>query len=198
MRILDVEQGTREWYDARAGIVTCSRLQDVLTGGKGITRRKYIYHLVSEIQTGKSQDKLKGEHLERGKRLEPHARELYEVRTENLIQEVGFCLDDSLKLGYSPDGLAGESGLIELKTKLAPLQIEILYENKLPSEYKAQVQGGLLVTGREWCDFCTYSPDLDLFILRVYPDLEYHQEIKIALEQFYKELEEVMKVIRER
>lgn len=194
MKILDCEQGTDEWFKARCGIVTCTGIAKVLAKGKNgapsDTRKRYLYEKVAEEITGKMGEQYTNAHMERGILHEPIAREMYEITTMQLVKEVGFIRADignNVPLGYSPDGLVGDDGLIEIKSKLPYLQVEILHKGEVPSEHKAQLQGGLLATGRAWIDFVSYCPDMPLFIKRVYPDLEYFEKIKEGLTEFYEE-----------
>lgn len=194
MQIIDCAQGTPEWFAARCGIVTCTGIAKVLAKGKqgapSDTRKRYLYEKVAEEITGKMGEQYTNAHMERGILHEPIAREMYEITTMQLVKEVGFIrtdLGNNVPLGYSPDGLVGDDGLIEIKSKLPYLQAEILHKGEVPSEHKAQLQGGLLATGRAWIDFVSYCPDMPLFIKRVYPDLEYFEKIKEGLTEFYEE-----------
>lgn len=189
LRVLDMEQGSPEWFAARAGVPTASCFSDVLAKGEGKTRRKYLLTLAGERLTGEPAESYSNAHMERGKVMEEEARDLYAFQTDAEIQRVGFLLDDALRAGASPDGLIGEDGMVEIKTKLPHLQLEALIAGKLPAEHRAQVQGALWVSGRDWCDFVSYWPRLPLFRIRVERDEAYIATLADAVMQFNDELD---------
>lgn len=193
MQIINCEQGTEEWFQARLGIPTASMFSTVMAGGQGKTRTIYLYKLAGEIITGECAESFGNAHTERGNLLEPEARNLYEVQTDTEVKECGFMtLGDC---GYSPDGLVSEDGLIEIKTKLPHLQIDCLMKDKAPAEHIKQMQGGLWISGREWCDFISYWPGLPLFVKRVERDEKLIKQISEAVELFNKDLKEIVNKI---
>lgn len=191
------EQGTPEWHLARAGIPTASEFATVMAKGKGggdsITRRKYMLTLLGERLTGEVVDSYSNAHMERGKAMEQEARDLYQFQTDNDPVQVGFIVDPELGAGASPDSLIGDDGLLEVKTKLPHLQLELLLSGGLPPEHKAQVQGQLWVTGRKWVDFVSYWPKLPLYRVRVERDEEYIKTIAAAVAAFNAELADLEK-----
>lgn len=113
--------------------------------------------------------------LDRGHRLEAEARMLYEARTGAFVTEAGICLDSDEVFGYSSDGLVNDDGLIEVKCPIDSIKIERMWSTGDTSEYDHQMQGGMWLTGRKWCDFLMYCPDLaavgkDLFVKRIHRD----------------------------
>lgn len=201
MQVLMHEQGGQEWLDARLGIVTMSRLKDLLVKGKGpggfgAGALSYMHELIGERMTGEPSDAFQGtRHTERGHEMEPLARELYQEATGNEVHEVGIILKDVLRtsevyaVGYSPDGLIGDVGALEIKTKLPKLQVEVLLAGEIPKEHIAQIQGGLWVSQREWIDFVSYWPGMPLFVKRAYRDEAMISTIQERVEAFYNELE---------
>jgi predicted phage-related endonuclease len=109
--------------------------------------------------------------MARGHLLEPYARDLYSQHY-NEVQECGFitCQLSGVVIGYSPDGLVGDDGLIEIKSPRQKTHLKSLLTNQVPGEYIPQVQTGLAVSGRAWCDFISYAPGLPLFVRRVERD----------------------------
>ena len=190
LKIIECEQGSPEWFQARCGIVTASCLSDVLAKGQGKTRKTYLLKLAGERITGNPTESYTNVHMERGKEQEAVARQIYIERTGYEIKECGFMVDGSL--GYSPDGLLGDDGLVEIKTKLAHLQAEVLLSDKVPSEHMAQIQGGLLVSGRCYLDFISYCPNMPIFIKRVERDEAYLGTLKEELARFEAELSETV------
>ena len=169
MRILDHEQRSDEWYAARLGVPTASSFSRLITptGKPAAGGDSYIDELIAEKITGKAIEIPVTYAMTRGITIEPEARKNYEFIHDCTVYEVGLCLHDELEAGASPDGLIGEDGLLEIKCPLAHTHIGYLREGRLPPKYNAQVQGQLWITGRQWCDFMSYHPDMKIFIVRV-------------------------------
>jgi hypothetical protein len=199
LEIFSFEQGTPEWYSARAGIPTASEFDTVLakgkSGGESKTRKTYMYKLIGERLTSAPMYSYNNDHMERGKEMESAARDLYAMVAEVEPVQVGFMRRGDA--GASPDSLVGDNGLVEIKTKLAHLQIECLLVNELPSEHRAQCQGQLWISGREWVDFVSYWPGLPLFIKRVYRDETYIARIKAEVDIFNNEMLEVIERVKQ-
>lgn len=193
--IVDCEQNSPEWIAARAGIVTASNFACLLMKGRGggpsETRRKYLYDLAGERLTGQSSEGWGGnKHTERGHAMEPDARKLYAFTSDNKPMPVGFMKRGNV--GASPDSLVGDDGLLEIKTKLPRLQLEVLEANAVPEEHLAQLQGQLWVSGRSFVDFVSYWPGLPLFVKRVERDEKYIASLAGAVAAFEAELVELV------
>jgi hypothetical protein len=186
------EQGSPDWFDARRGLPTASEFSTILAKGKGggpsLTREKYLLTLAGEILTGECVESYTNTHMERGKVMEAEARDLYAFQTDAVLERVGFVRNDTWGAGGSPDSLIGSSGGIEVKTALPHIQLKRLIDGELPSEHRAQCQGILGITGREWLDFVSYWPKLKLFVTRVYRDEAYIANLKVAVQEFNEEL----------
>ncbi len=199
LQIIECEQGSDEWFQARAGVVTASEFSTVLAKGRGgapsETRKKLLATKAAEIITGQPVPGWKGnEHTERGKAMEGDVRNLYEATSDLPVTQVGFLRRG--RIGASPDSLVGDDGLLEIKTALPHIQIERLEANRLPPEHVAQVQGQLLVSGRHWCDFRSYWPGLPELRVRVYRDLAYLSSLNTELQLFIHELDQLVAKIR--
>lgn len=199
IQIFDCEQGTDEWHLARAGTVTASVFSTVLAKGRGggpsETRKKLLYQLAAERITGEYVPTWTGnQHTERGKAMEAQVRDLYEATSDEPVQTVGFIRRG--EMGASPDSLVGDHGLLEIKTALPHIQIERVVAGVLPTEYVAQVQGQLLVSGRRWCDFRSYWPGLPELRVRVIPDLAYQSTLLQEIRVFNAELAALVTKIR--
>ena len=166
-----IEQGSEEWHALRLGMITASAISRLLTGtGKPAnndTSRAQLLQLLAERITGESEPSFYGDDMARGHLLEPLARDIY-AQHRAPVTECGFVTADfdGAVIGYSPDGLVGDDGLIEIKSPRQKNHLRSLLTDEVPSEYVPQVQTGLAVTGRAWCDFITYAPGLPLFIHR--------------------------------
>jgi predicted phage-related endonuclease len=194
MQTLMLEQGSEEWLAARCGLVTMSRVKSLLVNGKGpggfgADALSYMHELIGERMTGEPAASWGGNtHTQRGHEMEPMARELYQEATGHPVDECGIILNHGA--GYSPDGLVGQiDGLLEIKTKLPKLQVEVLLAGEIPKEHHAQIQGGLWVSEREWLDFVSYWPGMPLFVKRAYRDDKMIAQIAERVEAFYAELE---------
>ena len=194
IEFFDCQQGSPEWYQCRLGIPTASEFHSVLAKGEGKTRRTYMYKLIGERLTGECQDTFTTVHTERGKIMEAEARSLVLFDYHDLHM-TGFIRRETPFgfVGCSPDALVGDDGLLEIKTKLPHLQIDVLRQDRLPPEHVAQCQGALWVSGRKWIDFVSYWPNLPIFKKRVEPDLEYFKALEAGLTAFHMEMADVEK-----
>ena len=190
MQIMDCEQGSPEWFAARAGIPTASQFSTVMASGRGgaesKTRRTYMLKLAGEIITGDPMDSFSNAHTERGHEMEPEARNFYAFRHDVDPQLIGFIRNGNA--GASPDSLIGENGLLEIKTKLPHLLIDVTLRGEFPTDHKAQCQGQLWIAEREWIDLICYWPKMEPFIARAYRDEEYIKQLARAVDQFNDEL----------
>ena len=198
MQIVDCEQGSPEWFKARAGIPTASEFHTVMAKGKGggesLTRKTYLLKLAGEIITGEPMESFTNAHMERGKAMEDEARDLYSFMTDSDPLRVGFVTNG--KAGASPDSLIGDRGGLEIKTKLPHLLIDLLLKGEMPPEHKAQVQGCMWIAEREWWDFAAYWPKLPLFTKRIIRDDTYIRSIADAVDQFNDELDATVARLR--
>lgn len=197
-QIIDCEQGSAEWYEARRGLPTASEFSTIMAkgrdGGDSKTRRTYLLKLAGEIITGEPMESYSNGYMERGKELEEEARNLYALMHDVDPQCVGFIRNKIA--GCSPDALIGEDGGLEIKIALPHIQAERLLKGDLPAEHRAQVQGGLWVTGRKHWDFVSYCPKMPLFHVRVARDDGYIATIDGAVKAFNLELQQTVTRLR--
>lgn len=171
----DLIQGSEEWLAARCGLLTASEMRLILTPAKlkmadNGEMRGHLHELLSQRITRHVEPAYVGYDMLRGAEEEILARYTYNEKYAE-VTEVGFVTNDEwgFTLGYSPDGLVGDDGLIEAKSRRQKFQIETIIENAVPVEYMLQLQTGLLVTRRKWIDFISYSGGLPMVTIRVYP-----------------------------
>lgn len=177
-RFHNVKQGTDEWQELRLGRATSSKFQAVMTKGKrkgeefGKTFFTYIHDLLAEKHTGQTRD-FSSKATEWGNLYEPVARAEYSDRTFINVEQIGFCSLGEY-IGASTDGLVSTNGILEIKCPENPANHIDYCLNGLPKQYIAQIQGGLYVTGREYCDFVSFDPRFEekdwMYIQRVYRD----------------------------
>jgi len=200
VEIFDCAQGTPEWYQCRLGIPTASEFATVMASGRGggesKTRRTYLYKLAGEILTDEPMYSYSNDHMERGKTMESEARDMYVFLSDLELHQVGFIRNG--RKGCSPDSLIGHNGMLEIKTKLAHLQCEVLDYDEFPAEHKAQCQGQLWVAEREWVDFVSYWPKLPMFAKRVFRDEAYIKKLAVEVDRFNNELADLVEKIRSR
>lgn len=196
--IVDVEQGSAEWFKARMGRATASEFSTVLAKGKGggesLTRKKYLYQLAGEIISGEPAVSYENADMARGKKLEPEARAAYAFLKDAEPKLVGFVVNEVA--GASPDSFLGDNGALEIKTKAAHLMVECIDKGEFPPEHKAQCQGVLWVAEREWIDFVAYWPGFPLFVRRAHRDEIYIAALARAVGEFNAELAEIVAKIR--
>ena len=195
MRILEAEQGTQEWLDARLGRPSASQFYKLITtsGKPSASADDYISEMIAERITGEREPIFVNEWMQRGTELEPEARATYEFMHGVDVQEVGFILDDSSEFGCSPDGLINDDGGVEFKCPSPKNHIAWSRKGVCPSKHYAQVQGCLYITGREWWDFMSYHPDMKPFVVRVERDEKF---IKKLAEQISLAVEEIKSEVR--
>ncbi len=194
MQILQADQGTQEWLDARLGRPSASQFSKLITtaGKPSASADEYINILIAERILGESEPIYVNEWMQRGTELEPEARAMYELMHSVDVEEVGFILDDSGEFGCSPDGLIGEDGGVEFKCPAPKNHIAWSRKGECPSKHYAQVQGCLYITGREWWDFMSYHPDMKPFVVRVERNEEFIEklakQINLAVEEIKSEV----------
>ena len=177
----DLIQGSDEWLAARCGLLTASEIKLILTPGtlkqsSNDKERAHLYELLAKRITRYVEPHFVTDDMMRGHEDEIEAKRIYSEHYGVVDSEIGFITNNrwGFTLGYSPDGIVGEDGLIEVKSRRQKYQIQTLIEHTLngtaPAEYMLQLQTGLLVTERFWIDFISYSGGLPMTTIRVYPD----------------------------
>lgn len=199
----DIEQGSEDWLKARLGIVTASEVNHILTAtGKPASnegQRSYACQIAAERELGYIEDHYESFDMMRGHFQEGIAREVYNDNYDE-VKECGLITRkfNGITLGASPDGLVGDDGGIEIKSRLSKFQIKTIISGEVPKDYYNQIQALLMVSGREWFDFVQYSNGMPLYVQRVYPDMERQQCIADALVEFEKKVEETISNYKER
>jgi hypothetical protein len=192
-----MDQRSPEWYAARCGKVTASRIGDVLARtqkGWGAPRKHYLNALVGERLTGRPSPQRIVASMERRLELEPEARTAYEFYSDNEVTEVGFIEHPTIpNAGCSPDGLIGDDGGLEIKNCDPATHNDILLTGQIDKGYIYQCDFGMACTGRKWWDFVSYEPfmpeELKLFVKRIYRDDGRIAEIDLAVIEFLAEVD---------
>jgi putative phage-type endonuclease len=201
-----IEQGSAEWLAIRLGKVTASRITDVLAKGKSgeaATREDYRTELLVQRLTNEPGESFTNAAMEWGTQTEPMARIAYEAHANVFVEQVAFVDHPTIEwFGCSPDGLVGETGLLEIKCPASKNHLKYLLAGKPPAKYVPQMQCQMAVTGREWCDFVSYDPrlpeDLQLFVVRLERDVSYIMAMEEEVDKFLKEVSGMYSKLKER
>jgi predicted phage-related endonuclease len=199
----ELEQGSDEWLQARCGLMTCSELNLILTPtlktADNENTRKHVFELAAQRLTGYTEPSYIGDNMLRGWADEIKARDLYSERIAP-VQEIGGMVRDfgTFKLWASPDGLIGENKGFETKSRLQKYQVQTIVENTVPKEHILQVQGNLLVSGRDSWAYTSFCGGMPMWTIDVLPDPVVQDAIRAACEAFELKVQEVMRVYQER
>ncbi len=193
-------QGTDEWYAARLGKATASRIADVIAktkSGWGASRKNYLAELVAERLTGAPAEQYVNAAMQRGTELEPQARSAYAFYRDADVTQVGFVDHPTIPMsGASPDGLVGADGLVEIKCPNTATHIETLLSATIPDKYLVQMLWQMECTGRAWCDFASYDPRLPeqmrLFVKRLARDDKRLSDIAAMVKDFLAEVDQTV------
>ena len=197
MEILDLEQGSDAWFEARLGSIGGSSISSVVAGGKGKMRKNLMYRLAGEILSGVKYESYKNEHMERGIEQEAEARALYEMMTDTEVTEVGLVKRSAHK-HYSPDALF-KGGILEIKSTIPSVHVETIIHNEIPAEYRRQCQWGLFICEEDVVDFVSYSPliaDKPILIVRRGRDEKLIKDLNEGADKFITEMLEIVEKIR--
>ena len=215
MIVVNCRQGEPEWYASRCAVITASRISDAISvlqrksgnkvaGDPTDASDKYAYEVAFErISRVPYAAPIKAYTLDRGHELEPIARMLYEERTGNLALESGVILSDDRRFGYSSDGLLNDDrGIIEIKCPVDTVKIMDMLTTGDTSEYDHQIQFGLFLTGRAYCDFIQYVPALeavgrDLYVKRIERNEEFIEDMVAKVLTFEKRVTAYEELLRQ-
>lgn len=190
-------QGTPEWFAARCGKVTASRIADVVAktkSGWGASRKNYAAQLLAERLTGEVAESYSNTAMQWGADMEPQARAAYEFFRDATVELVGFIPHPAIpNAGASPDGLVGDSGIVEIKCPNTATHLETLQGGAIDRKYSLQMQWQMACTGMDWCDFVSFDPRLpeayQIHITRVDLDSDLVADLERDIADFLKEID---------
>jgi putative phage-type endonuclease len=201
-----MDQRTAEWFAARLGKVTASKIADMMARdrsgkGWGASRANYAAQLVAERLTGEMGETFQSAAMMHGTETEAEARHAYCFYRDAEVVEVGFIDHPTVPWsGASPDGLVGTDGLLELKCPNTATHIATLLGKAVPSKYVKQMMWQMACTGRKWNDFASYDPRLPetmrLIVIRLHRDDDMIAEIEAEVTRFLEEVEETVCALR--
>lgn len=203
IEVFDVEQGSGDWFKLRLGLPTASNFDSIMASGRddgpSLTRTGLMYRLAGEILTDVPAETFSNKAMERGKEMEPEARELYSGSTGAKLERVGFIkntIGRGCIVGCSPDSLVGKHGALEIKTRAPEGLIPVLLKGVFPLEFRPQCQGTLMVTERKWIDLVVYYRGMPPLFVRQERDEAYIKTISDAVEIFSHELKRLVEKLR--
>lgn len=201
-----MEQRSAEWFAARAGKVTASRVADLMArtkAGYGASRGNYMAELICERLTGEPVPFFQSAAMQWGTDTEPMARDAYSFLAFAPVEEVGFVTHPVISgFGASPDGLVGSAGLVEIKCPNTATHIDTLLTETIPAKYVTQMQAQMACTGRAWCDYVSFDPrlpgEMQMWVKRVDRDAEFIAAMEREIEAFLDELTDKLTSLRSR
>jgi len=199
----EIIQGSAEWFAARLGRVTASRVADVIAKtktGYGASRKNYHAELVLERLTGTATEGFTSPAMQWGTDNEPDARSAYQFEKNIRVVQVGFVAHPSIAMtGASPDGLVGDDGLLEIKCPNSATHLETLMSEAIPAKYVTQMMWQMACTKRAWCDFCSFDPrmpeNMRLFIKRLDRDDQVIADLEAEVVKFLHEVSETVETL---
>lgn len=200
----DLIQGTPEWHKARLGLLTASEFCKIVTPAKlqyaqNDKEKTHLFELAAQRVNNYVEPHFESFDMMRGKEEEILARALYSEKYAP-VEEVGFVTNDKwgFTLGCSPDGLVGDDGIFECKSRVQKYQFETIVTDGIPAEYTLQLQALLLITERKWLDFASYSNGMNMLVRRVFPDPVIQAALEAAARMFDGRLQAMIKLYESR
>ena len=201
----EVIQGTPEWFAQRCGKATASRISDIVAKtktGYSTSRANYMAQLVVERMTNQVAESYSNAAMEHGITFEPFARASYELKTGNMVDQVGSIDHPRIAMSAaSPDGLVGDDGCLEIKCPNTATHIETLLGDEPAKKYYDQMQWQMVCANRSWCDFVSFDPrmpsHLQLFVKRIERNDIYIAELESEVIRFLAEVDDKVKKLNE-
>ena len=198
MEIINCVQGEPEWFKARIGSIGGSSIASVVAAGQGKMRKSLLYTLAGEILSGVKYEGYRNADMDRGVEQEADARNVYAMEREVEVVQVGLVKQNEFR-HFSPDGLIGTDGMVEIKCVIPKVQVETIDTGKIDGGYIKQIQWGLFICKRYWADFISWSPlvvDCPIWIKRVERDEKLIKELIDGAEKFIDELKSLVLKIK--
>lgn len=194
MEIINCIQGSDEWFKLRIGSIGGSSISSVVAKGQGKMRNNLLYRLAGEILSGVKYEGYRNADMDRGIEQEADARKVYAMEREVEVQQVGLVKETEF-YHYSPDGLVGDDGIIEIKSTIPSVHIETIDTDKIDGGYYKQIQWGLIICQRQWCDFISWSPlvlDYPIWFKRIERDARVMSELCDEADRFVDALKSLV------
>ena len=198
MEIINCVQGEPEWFKARIGSIGGSSIASVVAAGQGKMRKSLLYTLAGEILSGVKYEGYRNADMDRGVEQEADARNVYAMEREVEVVQVGLVKQNEFR-HFSPDGLIGTDGMVEIKCVIPKVQVETIDTGKVDGGYIKQIQWGLFICKRYWADFISWSPlvvDCPIWIKRVERDEKVITDLNDGAGRFIDELKSLVLKIK--
>jgi len=199
MKILNVAQNSPEWLMARLGVVTASEIDALVSPELAIRKGKgpqtYLYRKIAEKVLQRPLDNATSWSMDQGSIIENEAIPWYAFAHNVRVDRVGLCVSDDGRCGFSPDGLIGDDGGLEIKSPQPARAVEYLLEGEVPENYRLQVQFSLYISRRKYWKFISYSQELPALVIHVEPHQETFDTFDKALPLFYEKFDAKMALI---
>lgn len=203
MELIECEQGSLEWFQHRLGSIGGSTISSVVAKGQGKnpskTRKSLMCRLIGEILSGVNYEGYNNADMLRGSEQEPEARNMYEFINGVEVEQIGLIKISDHK-HYSPDGLCGDDGIAEIKSRIPSVHVETILAGDIPAADRKQIQWGLHICQRQWCDYISYSPliaDKPLLVIKADRNEDLIKELNDGADQFIGEMLNLIKKIKE-
>jgi hypothetical protein len=199
----DIDQGSDEWYANRLGRATASNFHLIMANeGRafGEPAKKYAEKIAIESITHRQAEAFTNDWMERGKELEPVARQLYVEKNLESVTNGGMFISDCGRFSCSPDGIVAPGG-VEIKCVKYNTHFAVLKSKSYDTGYKWQIHGEIWLGELDWVDFISYCPEFpenkQLYIFRVMRDEEIITRLKSRLEDFWVMVKENKKILED-
>jgi putative phage-type endonuclease len=201
MNIISGSQQSAEWLDARRGMITASRIKDVMNilknGSEGAGRKRYKRELAMERLTGLTASHYVTPAMEHGIAYEPIVRSAYELEKDVIVETVGFVRHPTLPFtGASPDGLIGLKGALEIKSPQEDTMVEWIRAGVVPDDHEDQCDWVMECCEREWIDFAAGHPRFKTLIIPRERNEKRLEEIRAGVIQFNDEVNALVDELR--
>lgn len=200
----EIEQHTDEWFSAKCGVLSASNMHKIITAVKLEPSKAkdggeidFLYDLCSQRVNQFMEPTFQSFDMQRGTEEEILAKALYAEKFNTPIIDMGWVTNDKwgFTLGCSPDGLVGDDGFIESKSRNNKIQFKTIVNNTVPADVILQIQTEFLVMDdRKWCDTLSYSNGMNMVVYRMYPDIKVQAAILGAAASFMKRCDDYLKI----
>lgn len=202
MQIINCDQNSPEWFEHRLASIGGSSIGSVVAGGQGKMRKGLLYRFASELLTGVKAETFKFQHADRGHEYEAETWSCYTFETGLAIEHVGLVKADIPFMHYSPDALIEKNGIGEGKVRIPSVFVEAMVDGYFPTDVRRQIQWGLYICEREWCDYVQFCPEMGdagvnpILINRIYRDEKEITFLKEGADKFITEMTNLVERLR--
>lgn len=211
MNVLNIFYPQPEWYQARIGLLTSSKIHHAITprqknkAGESkpknelpelAARANLKRQMIAEMLTGNTTEHFVSAAMDWGTATEPKARDEYEYRCGAGVDALGLVMHPTNpRAAATADGLVSPNGILEIKCPETYTHLEYLENSVIPAEYLDQIDWQMACCGPEieWCDFVSFdprikAPELQMLVIRRERNVTRIAEMELAANVFLEEL----------